>query len=113
MQPTTKQSIFWTIRAIGVLLFSLATLVSFYEWWNVRINKDLDSYPWGPINNNPWYYANDTVYANYMLVTGLIMLLLLVLLFTFLAKRQKEKALYSMLGCTGLFLLMIVSSQIL
>lgn len=112
MNSKTRTIIFWTTTTVATLFFGLLTFLSFSEWWTVAIKKDVGVYPWGHINDNPWYYDNADLYAKVMLTEGLLMLIVLSVAVWFLTHRQKSKTLYSFMVCFGLFLLMIINGQI-
>ena len=56
------------VAAFG-LLFAFVGLSEFY---NVKIAGQESSYPFGPINENQWYYQNASIYSDYNLTSGLI-----------------------------------------
>ena len=108
-----NQNIFFWTASIGVtLFFCLLTFLFFSEWWTVAIKKDIGEYPWGHVNENPWYYDNPNLYAMVNLTEGLIMLLALSFTVWFLTHQEKSKFLYSLLTCFGIFVLIIISGQV-
>lgn len=107
-----KQFVFWTAAIFGTTFFALGTFFFFSEWWTVKINKETNSYPWGHINDNPWFYDNADLYANVMLTEGILMLATLSITFWFLKRKQKTQTLYSLMACSLVFVLTIINSQI-
>ena len=112
MNSKTKHIFFWTASIIATLFFGLLTLLSFSEWWTVAIKKDVGSYPWGHINDNPWYYDNADLYAKVMLTEGVIMFTAVAVTVWFLTQQEKAKTLYSLMACFGLFIFMIINGHI-
>ena len=82
--------IYWIGILLFLLFFSLLASLSIHEWWNVSINNNIEGYPWGLINDNPWYYENPKIYANVMLAESLILItLLLIFIIQIIKKNQK------------------------
>jgi len=71
----------------------------FNEWWDINARGLGDQYPWGDINDNPWYYANEDVYSQHMLTTGSVMILPLALSLYFQYKRENKNGFYALLVC--------------
>lgn len=112
MNREFKHIFFWTASILVTLFFSLLTFILFNEWWTVAIKKDVDNYPWGLVNENPWYYENPDTYSKVMLMEGVVMLVAVTLTIWFLSQRQKARVFYSLLACVGFFGLMIIKAQI-
>jgi len=83
------------------LLFSLMGLSEFYE---VSIAGHESGYPWGPINENPWYYKNASIYTIYNFVSG-ILFLLAFLVSIWGSIKKNRKILFIGVGLTGILLL--------
>ena len=66
---------FW----VPIYFFGFVSFTLLYEWWNIKINKAVDQYAWGPVNENSWFYETPDLYANVMLAEGLIMLFLVIM----------------------------------
>jgi len=109
---TTKNILFWTGTILSFAFFGLLTFGMFDEWWTVKIKKDIENYPWGPINENPWYYDNPNLYSIVMLTEGIFFTVALSVLARQLFKRDKTKILYALMFCFGLFGLMYINGQI-
>ena len=109
---TTKNIIFWTGTTLATAFFGLLTVLSFSEWWTVKIKKQTDNYPWGPINENPWYYDTPNLYSSVMLTEGILFTIALTVLARQLIKKDKTKILYTLLVCFGLFIAMLINGQI-
>mgnify|MGYP007051650063 FL=1 len=109
---TTKNIIFWTGTTLATVFFGLLTFMSLYEWWTVKIKNQTDNYPWGPINENPWYYDTPKLYSSVMLTEGILFAIALTVLARQLLKKDKTKIFYTLLACFGLFIAMLVNGQI-
>lgn len=107
-----KQLLFRAGTSLATLFFALMSFMSLSEWWKVKIKKDISTYPWGHMADNPWYYDNPSLYSTVMLAEGLLMLTFLALAVWFIFQKQKTGMLYSLLACSAVFVLMLISSQI-
>lgn len=70
-----KNIIFWTGTTLATVFFSLLAIISFNKLWTVKIKKQIDGYPWVPINENPWCYDTPNLYSSVMLTEGIYLLL--------------------------------------
>ena len=109
---TPKNILFWTVATLAKLFFGLMTFVSYNEWRTVKIKKQTSGYPWGPVNENPWYYDNPDIYSTVMLTEGLVFTVALTILGTQIIKAKKTGVLYALMLCFGLFVLMIINGTI-
>jgi len=109
---TPKNILFWTGTTLATMFFGLLTLMSLSEWWTVKIKKQTSNYPWGPVNENPWYYDNPEIYSTVMLTEGLVFTVALTILTTQIIKVNKKGILYSLMLCFVLFVLMIINGTI-
>lgn len=112
MKSKSNHILFWPASVIALIFFGLQTLLFINEWWTVAILKDVNNYPWGLVNENPWYYKNANIYSKVMLIEGLTMFIGVVFTIWFLTQRQKGRVYYSLLTCFLLFCFMIINSQI-
>ena len=89
----TVSSIFWIGAGTAAAVGAFCALVDFAEFWKVAFGKGASAYPWGPVNENPWYYQTATVYAAYCLVSGLLYAAAaLTIVGAFLTKRRRLAA---------------------
>lgn len=112
-----KNIIFWISTILSTLFFVLLTFICYNEWWTVKIKKQIKEYPWGTINENPWYYKTPDIYStvmftDVMFTEGFLFTIALIILIIQLLKMKKVKILYSIMLYFGLFILMIASSLI-
>jgi hypothetical protein len=84
----------------------------FVEWWTVGANKKIDSYPWGQVNENPWFYDNPNLYSNMVLTEAILLAITVSLTLWFMFKRNKAKVLYALLGSLSVFILIILNGSI-
>lgn len=104
--------LFWILTILATIFFGLIDFMSFDEWRIVKLKKDIGGYPWGPINDNPWYYANPDLYSMIMLIEWLIMTLLLGFVIRFMIKNDRIKTTYSLIACLIFFAAMIINGKI-
>lgn len=112
MKSLLNNVFFWTVTTLGTVFFGLITFLSYSEWWTVKVKKQTEGYPWGPVNENPWYFGNPEIYSTVMLIEGIAFTVALVILTIQLIKAKKTGVLYSLLLCTALFILMLVNGNI-
>lgn len=101
-----RKVLFGTFATITILIASFIAFVSLKEWWTVGVNDQISGYPWGPINDNPWYYNTPELYIKTMLIEFTVLIIGLALTTYFIVKRKKEKTFYCLLGIWG-FLIII------
>ena len=107
-----KQIIFWTGTTLGTLFFGFITFGLYSEWWNIAISKNSNGYPWGSVNETPWYYKNSETYSTVMLIEAILFSIALFVLVTQALKHKKTRVLYSFLLCFLLLVLIILSAAI-
>ncbi|MEB2783145.1 hypothetical protein [Algoriphagus persicinus] len=107
-----KNILFWIGTGLAILFFGMLAVVSYSEWWTIKVKKHTSGYPWGSINDNPWYYDNPEIYSTVMLTEGIVFTIALAILTTQIIRAKKSRILYSLLLCFGLFILMILNGTI-
>ena len=100
----------WVMGTIGMLLSLFMAFVEFSEVY--RVTATDVKYPWGPVNNNPWYYANERVYLIYALVSGLIFLLTGLFTLRSTLKRNLKGTLIGFVITVLTFSLVLISATI-
>ncbi|HPS83918.1 MAG TPA: hypothetical protein PLA88_06355 [Bacteroidales bacterium] len=106
------KNLFWFITIPASMFFALIDFISMREWVIVGINNDTEGYPWGPVNENPWYYATPELYSSVMLTYFILMTVLLSFIIWFMARREKKKTIYVLLACSLLFVAMCINGSI-
>ena len=101
----------WLPTFIIIMFFSLISLMSIGEWWNIKINNELDKYSWGPINENSWFYETPNLYANVQLIEGIFMMFLVLMSIKEILK-NKFKFNYWLVLCFAFLVIMFISSSI-
>jgi len=88
--PDKKRNIILLLSYIAVVIGLLFSYIALSEFYEVRIAGQESAYPWGPINDHPWYYQNASIYTNYNLVSGsLFFLAFLVSIWGTIKKNRK------------------------
>jgi ABC-type phosphate transport system permease subunit len=59
---------------IVLLLLAFISLLFLSECWNVIVNNEVENYPWGFANDNPWFYETPTKYAAIQFIQGALLL---------------------------------------
>ena len=107
-----RNLLFWIFLIASVFIAGFFAFVSFSEWFTVGYKGNSGGYPWGPVNDNPWYYASPLTYSKVMLIESIILALGLCFTFYLIVKRNKEKILYGLLGLWTIVIALIVNGQI-
>ena len=81
------------------------------EFYNVKFAKEESAYPFGPINDNPWYYQNASIYASYNLTTGLLFLAASILTTWATVKKNKRLVVLGICLTILFFLTQLLSSK--
>jgi len=112
MTNNSNSKLLWTLPYVVVAFGLLFAFIGLSEFYNVKIAGQESAYPFGPINENQWYYQNASVYASYNLTSGLMFLTASLL--TVWATIKKSKTLVIIgIGSTILFFIAeLVSSKI-
>lgn len=91
--------IFYILVIAVSLLFSFLNLS---EYYTVGILQEHAAYPFGQVNENPWYYRSPNTYSTYTLITGILYLTGSILLIAGIIKNRK------LIIFSVLFLLIII-----
>lgn len=109
---TLRKILFWTFTTATILFTGILAFAAFDEWRIVGFNGQTSGYPWGSVNENPWYYYKPKFYSTVMLSEFIILAAGLGLTIYFISKGKKESAFYSLLGLWGLVIIMLVNGYI-
>ena len=74
MTNNSNSKLLWILPYVIVTFGLLFSFIGLSEFYNVKLGGQESAYPFGPINENQWYYQNASVYANYNLTSGLVFL---------------------------------------
>ena len=112
MTNNNNSKLLWTLPYIFVAIGFLFAFMGLSEFYNVRIAGQESAYPFGPVNENQWYYQNASIYASYNLTSGL--LFLAVSLLTVWATIKKNKTLTIWCICLTIFFFIaeLISSKV-
>ena len=100
----------WLLSYISVLAGLLFTFSGLSEFFEVKIKGNISGYPWGSVNENPWYYQTPLTYSTYNLISGILFLAATVLTFWATIRRNK-KALLLGVGSTIFLILLTLFSM--
>jgi len=108
-----KNSIlFWILTTITSAFFAFAGIVWFSEWWSVEINNDISGYPWGNTNEGIWFYENPQLYANVIFAEAVLISIPTIITVASIITRKKMRTLYSLLGCSVAFIIILINGSI-
>ncbi|SFS81967.1 hypothetical protein [Lutibacter maritimus] len=95
---------------IGILLSGIFSFIGFSEFYNVRIKKEIEFYPFGGEGPVPYFYKTAELYSNVNLTWGIIFLCVFSLgIWNWKKKKINE---IKMIGLIfGLFILQIVHNM--
>ena len=102
----------WLGIFLATLFLAFLSFLSINEWWNVEVKNNIDGYPWGLINDNPWYYENSKLYSTVMLIEGITIFVILLILLFQIFKRSKKGIIYSIISGFIVLIVMIISGNI-
>jgi len=102
-----KNRFFWTLPYIVVAVGFLFAFIGLSEFYNIKIASNQAAYPFGYVNDNPWYYQNSSTYATYNLRSGILFLIISSM--TVWATIRKKRGLL-ILGITMTIILFIAES---
>lgn len=95
-----------------ILVGSFLCIVAFNECITVGLKHEIENYPWGMVNENPWYYETPEIYAKVMFVEGVVLLVSL-LNFTYQKiKGTEARYKFSKYIVLSLIVLSFISSHI-
>ncbi|KAF5042517.1 hypothetical protein DSECCO2_511820 [anaerobic digester metagenome] len=96
---------------LAFMFFTMIDIHSIREWIIVRILKHTEQYPWGPVNDNPWYYASPELYSSVVLTESVLLTILLAFVIRFMIRREKKRTVYALLACFLLSVAMIINGK--
>lgn len=96
---------------ILIVIFYFIAFILISEWWNVKILKNIDYYAWGIINENPWFYETPNLYANVLLVEGLLIFLFTTITLIKITKKDKSFK-YWLFSCFLFIVIIMISSNV-
>lgn len=112
MTNNSNSKLLWTLPCLVVAFGLLLAFMGLSEFYNVKIAGETSAYPFGPINENQWYYQNASVYANYNLTSGIMFLTASVVTVWATIKKNRPFVILG-IGLTILFFIAeLVSSKI-
>lgn len=112
MTNNSNSKLFWTLPYVVVAFGLLFAFMGLSEFYNVKIAGKASAYPFGPINENQWYYQNASVYANYNLISGLMFLIASLLTVWATIKKNKTIVILGISLTILFFIADLVSSKV-
>lgn len=112
MTNNSSSKIFWTLLYVVVAFGLLFAFMGLSEFYNVKIAGQAFAYPFGPINENQWYYQNASVYANYNMISGLMFLTASVLTVWAIIKKNRTLVILGISLTIIFFIAELVSSKV-
>ena len=82
----------WAISCVAILIGLFFTCIGLSEFYNLKFGAKQSSYPFGPVNENPWYYKSASIYMTYNLISGFLFAIATALTLIALVKRNKLRA---------------------
>ena len=68
----SNNKLIWALPCIFILVGLFFSFAGLSEFYNVAIKGETGAYPWGPVNEVPWYYHTPATYSTYNLTSGLL-----------------------------------------
>ena len=107
-----KNLIFWILTFSATLFFAAIAILLFSEWWTVGFLEQTGGYPWGHINENPWFYGNPNLYAKVVLTEAILLAVPTLLTFWFILKKNKFRIAISLLTSFVILLFVFINGFI-
>ncbi len=85
-----KNRLYWVFPCIIILMTGTFSFIGLSEFYNVAIKGETGGYPWGAVNEVPWYYQTQTIYSIYTFISGLLFLLATILIGWATLKKSKK-----------------------
>ncbi len=98
-----NKRLFWTLPCIIVLVGLFFAFAGLSEFYHVGVAGETGAYPWGSVNEVPWYYQTPNIYSTYNLASGLSFLAATLLTLWATLKKNKTLAVAG-ISLTMLFL---------
>ena len=112
MQNRILNILFWTVVISLTMFIGLLTFMFFEEWITVGVLGHMSDYPWGCVNETPWYYETPKTYSLTAFIEGLVFLTNFILVTIQIIKKNKKKIVYALLLFIGLFIAMMINATI-
>lgn len=96
-------------------LFIIVVAFSYFnisEWYDIAMLNKTSDYPWGEINNNPWYYKDPNSYAKVTLLFGISYSVTAILIAYFGYKKYNKALIYTVIGFLLIFFSMMINAGI-
>jgi hypothetical protein len=108
---TFRNFIFWIFVVMTILFTGYWAFIAFHEWFIVGYTGKTAGYPWGPVNENAWYFKTPAIYSKVMLVEFILLAAGLGLAIYRVIKLNKVSILYTLLGLWFLMILMLLNAS--
>jgi hypothetical protein len=106
-----KSKLFWVFPCLIILMTGAFAFSELSEFYTVAINGETEGYPWGAVNEVPWYYQTPTTYSIYALTSGLLFLAATILIALALIKKSRKLMIIGVSLAFMLFLVDVVSTN--
>ncbi|WP_301929532.1 hypothetical protein [Ferruginibacter sp.] len=112
MTNKSNSKLIWTLPYVVAAFGLLFAFIGLSEFYNVKIAGQESAYPFGPINENQWYYQNASIYANYNLTSGVVFLTVSLFLVWATIKKSKTLVIWGIGLIILFFIAELVSSKV-
>jgi hypothetical protein len=112
MTNNSNSKLLWTLPYVVVAFGLLFAFIGLSEFYNVKIAGQESAYPFGPVNENQWYYQNASVYASYNLTSGLMFLTASLLTVSATIKKNRAFVILGISLTALFFIAELVSSKV-
>jgi hypothetical protein len=107
-----KTKIIYIISGFLIVFGFLFSINLLREFYTVIIRNEIKDYPWGFINENPWYYENPKKYGIFCFVFGLLYLLSSVITFWSIRKNKVSATVIGSISIFIVHLIVVVNGKI-
>ncbi|MDF2192777.1 hypothetical protein [Paraflavitalea sp. CAU 1676] len=102
----------WNLSYVLVTAGLFLFLLSVSEFYLVAFSDAGNAYPWGPINENPWYYRTSTTYSAYQFICAFLSLTLSVVTLRATIRKNQPLTVKGLVTIACFFLASLVSANI-
>jgi hypothetical protein len=110
-QRNKMAKIIYIISGLLVVFGFLNSIIFLREFYIVIIKNQIKDYPWGLINENPWYYENPNKYGIFCFVFGLLYLLSSVMTSWSIRKNKIRATVIGSISIVIVYLLEIINAN--
>ena len=101
----SKSKFLLIISYLVAIIGFLFSFIGLFEFYQIKASVNYSTYPFGLINDNPWYYQSASIYATYNLISGILFLIVsFIIVFATFLKNKKL-----LIGCICVMIVLFIA----